>query len=133
MRLVTYSSANRWLPGVLAGEHVLNLNDVLYAIGEVDGPPFDSVRDLLDAAGGRLGDLSHRVAQLNPASIASAGLASELHLGPPVADPKRRSAVGLNYSDHVERRVASSPIIPTSSPSSRAASSARRRASTARR
>ncbi|OPX06362.1 fumarylacetoacetate hydrolase family protein [Mycobacterium sp. AT1] len=101
MRLVTYSSANRWLPGVLIGEDVLNLNDVLYAIGEVDGPPFDSVRDLLDAAGGRLGGLSQRVAQLNPASIASAGLIGELHLGPPVANPKKVLCVGLNYSDHV--------------------------------
>lgn len=101
MRLVTYSSANRWLPGVLAGEHVLNLNDVLDAIGDVGGRPFSSTREFLDAAGDHLPELSARVAQLSASSVVPAGIATDVLLGPPVADPGKVLCVGLNYSDHV--------------------------------
>ena len=101
MRLVTYSSANRWLPGVQSGDTVLNLNDVLYAIGEVQGPPFESVRDFLASTGGRLRELGERVAQLAPSAVAPAGLIAELTLGPPIINPAKVLCVGLNYADHV--------------------------------
>ncbi|KAA0109040.1 fumarylacetoacetate hydrolase family protein [Mycolicibacterium sp. P9-22] len=101
MRLITYSSANRWLPGVLHGDNVLNLNDVLYAVGHVDGPPYTSVRDFLEAAGGKLAELSARMANVAVSAVAPAGTVAELQLGPPVLDPKKVLCVGLNYSDHV--------------------------------
>ncbi|MGV0807975.1 fumarylacetoacetate hydrolase family protein [Mycolicibacterium setense] len=101
MRLVTYSSANKLLPGVLNGDVVHNLNDVLFGIGYVDGPPFASIREFLEAAGDQLDDLGARIERLSDSGISPAGTVAELQLGPPVPDPAKVLCVGLNYADHV--------------------------------
>ncbi|WP_197739962.1 fumarylacetoacetate hydrolase family protein [Mycolicibacterium sp. P9-64] len=77
------------------------MNDALYAIGEVEGLPFASVREFLESAGGRLGEFGARTAQLAPSAVAPAGTMADLQLGPPVPNPAKVLCVGLNYADHV--------------------------------
>ena len=79
--------------GLLLGEHVVVLDEVAPDLGAL------SLRQLLEQ--NRLREVAGRAALITPDM--GRPMAS-LHLGPPVTDPSKIIAVGLNYRGHAEEQ-----------------------------
>lgn len=99
MRLLTYRASDELRPGVLSGDDVHDLADVLVAVGAAPAP---SVRALLEREGSRLGELSSRISAALAAGAARPVAArGDVFLAPPIPDPSKVICVGLNYATHV--------------------------------
>ncbi|MBY3792985.1 fumarylacetoacetate hydrolase family protein [Rhodococcus fascians] len=112
MRLVTYRSADTWKPGVLRGEYIIDLNEVLRAADLLDRPEHASVREFLEASAEDLAFVSARVQAVEAEKLTAIGHLSEIVLAPPVPDPSKVLCVGLNYSDHVGETGRKFPEFP---------------------
>lgn len=102
MRLVTISDPQHGQRcGLLLGEHVVAIDEVAPDLGSL------SVRELL--RGGRLRELAARSSLIRPDM--GRPLAS-LHLAPPIPDPTKIIAVGLNYRSHADEQGVEWPAEP---------------------
>ncbi|TVR41096.1 MAG: FAA hydrolase family protein [Planctomycetota bacterium] len=102
MRLVTMIAPDHSQRcGLLLGEHVVAIDEVAPDLGAL------SVRELLRS--GRLRELAARCALIRPDMGRPL---SSVHLGPPIPDPSKIIAVGLNYRGHAEEQGKPWPEAP---------------------
>ncbi|KRC65806.1 5-oxopent-3-ene-1,2,5-tricarboxylate decarboxylase [Aeromicrobium sp. Root236] len=102
MRLVSYGSKASWSAGIVLEDDVIDLNEALSATGDFHGQSFGSVREFLEAAGGRLEDVATAIDRAAiHSTLPVVGSVSSVRLGPPVPDPSKVLCIGLNYADHV--------------------------------
>jgi 2-keto-4-pentenoate hydratase/2-oxohepta-3-ene-1,7-dioic acid hydratase in catechol pathway len=98
MRIVTYRSDRGERAGLILGDRVVDVWDLL-------GDGGSSVRDLL---------VSGRIEELVRAGEADAGPSlDDVELGPPVPDPEKIVCIGLNYGAHAAEAGIEPPDSPT--------------------
>ncbi len=97
MRLVTYRSERGERAGVLAGERVVDAEDL------VGTPEAATVRGLLEGA---------LLGKLDGADKAAGVPVGEVNLLPPIPDPDKIVCLGLNYRSHAAEQDAEPPDKP---------------------
>lgn len=101
MRLVSYGRAGEERAGVLRGEEVIDLNSL-----RSTWPA--QWRGVLEA--GHANEIESLAADL-PGARAAANL-SAVRLGPPIPNPSKIVAIGLNYRDHAVEQGKEPPEVP---------------------
>ncbi len=112
MRLLTFSVEGKTRPGALNGERVVDLASA--------GLPAGADGDLLEIARGGDAALDRVRKALNDAKAKSYAL-SEVKVLPPIRQPSKIIAVGLNYIDHCREAnlpVPTEPVLFSKFPSS---------------
>ena len=61
MRLVSYDTQAAWSPGIVLGDEVIDLNAALAATADFAEASYSSMREFLDAEGGRLEEVANAI------------------------------------------------------------------------
>lgn len=113
MKLVSYNHPSGPRGGVLIGDGVYDLEQLLAHSADADRGATHSVREFLALYGDRLSEFSVDFARAGEtAAGALVGTVSEAGLVGPVTDPTKVLCVGLNYKDHVAETGRALPEYP---------------------
>lgn len=111
MKLVTYTHQDLSHPGIEYEGKIYNLN-TLIEIRNL-GKKVESIREFLYLYGSTLTEISNKFNEtLRDNIITSIGHVDEIHLLPPVTNPKKVLCIGLNYADHVAETGRKLPEYP---------------------
>jgi 2-keto-4-pentenoate hydratase/2-oxohepta-3-ene-1,7-dioic acid hydratase in catechol pathway len=109
MRFVTYRKGRDLRLGILRGERMLDLLELAQAAGRPAS--FLSGMSPFLEAGKEALEFAHNLAEDSRGSVEGQALAN-VRLGPPIPQPQKIIAVGLNYRDHSEEAGFKLPEYP---------------------
>jgi len=110
MKYVSYHHDTILLAGVLFGDEVYDLNQLLAAAGETE---VAGLRCFLERSGSELAAMSAKLSKvIESAAIAPVGKLDAVRLGPVIPDPQKVLCIGLNYADHVAETGRKLPEYP---------------------
>ncbi len=121
MRLVQFRSSGKWCPGVWLGEeYVIDLQEAAYAFPQSMLMPPKDVLSLLQQGDEALREIENiiqrvkHLLQTSPDTIPHNILLPKdgLQLGPPLHNPQKIMAIGLNYLDHCQENDLEPPSYP---------------------
>ncbi|ASS58101.1 fumarylacetoacetate hydrolase family protein [Rhizobium leguminosarum] len=110
MKYVSYHHDTILLGGILVGDEVSDLNQLLAAAGETE---VAGLRCFLERSGSELPAISAKLSKvIESAAIAPVGKLDAVRLGPVIPDPQKVLCIGLNYADHVAETGRKLPEYP---------------------
>lgn len=110
MKYVSYHHDTVLLAGVLYGDEVYDLNQLLAAVGEAK---VAGLRGFLERSGSELAAMSPKLSKvIESAALAPVGKLNAVRLGPVIPDPKKVLCIGLNYANHVAETGRKLPEYP---------------------
>jgi len=113
MRLISYERESTVRAGVVVGDAVFDLEQLLHSSPSAELGATASVREFLALYGGRLTSFSAELpvvaAGLPQARV---GTCDDLRLVAPIVDPEKVLCIGLNYKDHVAETGRALPEFP---------------------
>lgn len=111
MKFISFYRDADLIAGVLHGDEIYDLNQLLEVVGEAE---VVGVRAFLQRSGNELASVTAKITSAleTEPSIAAIGKLGAVRLGPPIPDPQKVLCIGLNYANHVAETGRKLPDYP---------------------